>query len=322
MTSANDHPPIGPGQWAQIACIYEATARKPGNVHRFADFDDATYLDFLLSASAIAPVLDRAPDRPLGLTILEAVQATRGVAPSNTNLGLILMLSPLAALPIRPEEPCTPDRLRDLLRQRLDATTTADTAMLYEAIRLAQPGGLGEAPKHDVNDRDQRPPDLDLRGVMALAAEHDAVARQYVTDYLDVFEIGLPTLREHLECPDASVETAIVTTHLRLMVERPDTLIARKRGAAIAAESADRARAVLRSGWPDRASSWSALGSLDAWLRADGRGRNPGATADLVAATLAIAIRCQHLGRDPVGRPRFAWTISEQGANTDGRPDE
>ena len=41
------------GLLAQTACIWEATARKPGNVHRFADFDDASYVDFLLSAVAL-----------------------------------------------------------------------------------------------------------------------------------------------------------------------------------------------------------------------------------------------------------------------------
>ena len=32
---------------AQIACLLEVTARKPGNVHRFRDFDDVSYLDFV-----------------------------------------------------------------------------------------------------------------------------------------------------------------------------------------------------------------------------------------------------------------------------------
>src|SRR5712692_9314108 len=51
-----------------LACIWEATARKPGNVHRYHDFADAGYLDYLLSAAAIAPVLDRAPDWRVGET--------------------------------------------------------------------------------------------------------------------------------------------------------------------------------------------------------------------------------------------------------------
>src|SRR5207237_5903348 len=74
------------GFCAQVACVWEATARKPGNVHRFCDFDDTTYLDFLLSAAAVAPALDAAVGRRVGETVLDAVQATRAVVPSNTNL--------------------------------------------------------------------------------------------------------------------------------------------------------------------------------------------------------------------------------------------
>src|SRR5262249_58742171 len=87
------------GLCVQLACVWEATARKPGNVHRYRDFDDASYLDFLLSAAAIAPVLEGGAARPVGQTILEAVRATRLVTQTNTNLGIILLLSPLAAVP-------------------------------------------------------------------------------------------------------------------------------------------------------------------------------------------------------------------------------
>ena len=57
----------GIGFHVQVACIWEATARKPGNVHRYRDFDDATYLDFLTSAAAIAPVLETACERRVGV---------------------------------------------------------------------------------------------------------------------------------------------------------------------------------------------------------------------------------------------------------------
>src|SRR4051795_2927126 len=65
------------GLCVQLACVWEATARKPGNVHRYRDFEDVTYLDFILSAAAIAPVLESAVGRPVGQTILDAVRATR-----------------------------------------------------------------------------------------------------------------------------------------------------------------------------------------------------------------------------------------------------
>ena len=35
-----DAEPLSVGLCAQLACILEATARKPGNVHRYHDFDD------------------------------------------------------------------------------------------------------------------------------------------------------------------------------------------------------------------------------------------------------------------------------------------
>src|SRR5947209_17814526 len=87
------------GLCAQLACVWEATARKAGNVHRYADFADLTYLDFALSAAASAPVLAAAPGRRLGVTVRDCVLATRRVAASNSNLGMVLLLAPLAAVP-------------------------------------------------------------------------------------------------------------------------------------------------------------------------------------------------------------------------------
>src|SRR5436305_1903466 len=65
---------------AQLACIWEATARKPGNVHRHCDFEDATYLDFLLSAAAIAPLLADAGRRSLAAHPYPLIARKRGLA--------------------------------------------------------------------------------------------------------------------------------------------------------------------------------------------------------------------------------------------------
>src|SRR5690242_15328097 len=87
---------------AQLACLLEASAAKPGNVSPFASFRDATYEDFLASAAAIGPALALASEQPLGATIRAAVEATARWAPSNTNLGLVLLLAPLARAALRP----------------------------------------------------------------------------------------------------------------------------------------------------------------------------------------------------------------------------
>ncbi len=267
------------GLCAQLACIWEATARKAGNVHRFVDFTDTTYLDFLLSAAAIAPVLATARERPVGDTVLECVRATRRVVRTNTNLGIVLLLAPLAAVP--EAEALRPGVARVLVSLRVE-----DARQVYEAIRLAVPGGLGAAPQQDVREQ----PTLPLRDVMALAADRDLVARQYANNFTEVFDEGVPRLRRDLDELGA-LEAALVRTHLYLMGRHPDTLIARKLGSAEAAESARRARAVLDAGWPQRPEGRDAFAAFDVWLREVGHQRNPGATADLVTACLFVALR-------------------------------
>ena len=87
------------GQLVQTACIWEATARKVGNVHRNADFAKTSLTDFLISAAAIAPYFDGGPIENIGGTIHHAVKATREAVGQNTNLGILLLLTPLATIP-------------------------------------------------------------------------------------------------------------------------------------------------------------------------------------------------------------------------------
>jgi triphosphoribosyl-dephospho-CoA synthase len=267
------------GLWAQTACIWEATARKPGNVHRHCDFVDLGYLDFLLSAAAIAPVMERAAERKVGVTVLEAVQATRRVVSTNTNLGMILLLAPLAAVP-------EATALRAGLLRILDELDVEDARLVYEAIRLAVPGGLGRVAEQDVHGQ----PTETLRQVMALAAGRDLVARQYANGFAEVWEVGVPALQTELE-RGAGLEEAIVFAHLSLMARHPDTLIARKRGAAEAEKAALRAGLVLQQGWPHTSEGRRAFDDLDSWLRGEGNQRNPGTTADLIAACLFVLLR-------------------------------
>jgi triphosphoribosyl-dephospho-CoA synthase len=273
------------GPCAQIACIWEVTARKPGNVHRYRDFADSSYTDFLLSAAAIAPVMATACQRRVGATILDAVSATQSIAGTNTNLGIVLLLSPLAAVPRDLE-------LRRGVERVLARLDVEDARLAYEAIRLAAPGGLGQSPEQDVREQ----PTQTLRQVMALAAHRDLIARQYANGFAEVFDDGVPALLTGLE-RIGSLEGAIIFAHLQLMANHPDTLIARKCGPAEAEEVARRARAVLEA-------SWAELSDFDAWLRAERNSRNPGATADLLTACLFVLLRENAIELPP----RYPWT--------------
>lgn len=271
--------PPSPGRLAQIACLLEVTARKPGNVHRYRDFDDVSYLDFVLSASAIADPLDRVRVLGVGEAVLRAVEATRRLVATNTNLGMILLLAPLAG--VAADVPLETGVLT-VLRE----TTRDDARQVYRAIRLAMPGGLGVVDAEDVADE----PTVTLLGSMGLAAGRDLVARQYANGYLEVFRVALPALRRSLE-EGRPLETAVIASALALLAGHPDTLIARKRGGDEAREASRRAAEVLAHGWPDAPAGVSLLADYDHWLRAEGHSRNPGATADLVTAALFAALR-------------------------------
>jgi triphosphoribosyl-dephospho-CoA synthase len=101
----------------------------------------------------------------------------------------------------------------------------------------------------------------------------------------------VPTLRRGLQqSRTGSLEEAIIYTHLHWMATIPDSLISRKRGPEEAAEASKLAHEVLISGWPGREPGWEAMERLDRWLRAEGNARNPGTSADLVAASLFVAL--------------------------------
>src|SRR5881296_4174083 len=125
---------------AQLACLLEASAPKPGNVSPLARFHDATYEDFLASAVAIGPALAAAGEHPLGATIRAAVEATARWVPSNTNLGLVLLLAPLARAALMSSS--NDAALRAAVAATLGETTVADAREVYAAIRQARPGAL------------------------------------------------------------------------------------------------------------------------------------------------------------------------------------
>lgn len=265
--------------WIRSACRWEVLAPKPGNVHPGARFEDLTADDFLRSAELVAPILARAQSTGIGPAVLEAVEQTQRELGRNTNLGIVLLIAPLAAVPLD-------TALGDGIDEVLAATTVDDSRRVYRAVRCAQPGGMGQSAEQDLAEE----PTLPLTAVMRLAAERDRIAAQYANGFRDVLGFAVSQLLRWSDLCGTS-HSAIVGLHLSLMATLPDTLIARKCGSDLADESARRAQAVLNAGWPKAAQGIAACEELDRWLRADGHRRNPGTTADLVAATLFAAQR-------------------------------
>jgi triphosphoribosyl-dephospho-CoA synthase len=273
-------PPLTLGACATLACIWEATAPKPGNVYRGADFEDLTYADFLTSAAVIGPVIDWVREAGVGATVLAGVEATKAAVATNSNLGMLLLMAPLAA--------ATPDPRQGIaaVLNRLDAN---DTRRVYAAIRAANPGGLG---KLDTADVHAEPPALGLKEVMGLAADRDLIARQYVDDFAEVFWTADQIAAAACSRPLAD---AIVNGYIDLVAEHPDSLMARKCGTELARTASEMARSTVAARACGESAYHDALAQLDFWLRADGHRRNPGTSADIVAAALFVLLREQRI---------------------------
>jgi triphosphoribosyl-dephospho-CoA synthase len=278
--------PWGRGWCAAAAGILEASAPKPGNVHPTAAFADLTYDELVAAAVAIAPALDGAAEQPLGRTILAAVTASRAVTRSNANLGIVLAIAPLAAVPdARCATPVglapRPADVADVLA----GLTAADAADVWQAIRLANPGGMGSSPRHDL---DGPPPD-DLLAAMRIAAPRDAIAALWAEGYA-ALHAGLVADLDSAVAMGRPLAEAIVAAFLAQLARRPDSLVARKHGPAVAADVSRLAAAAAAD--PTR------IADLDRRLRT--AGVNPGTTADLTAAALYILLADGRL------RPRSA----------------
>jgi triphosphoribosyl-dephospho-CoA synthase len=86
------------------------------------------------------------------------------------------------------------------------------------------------------------------------------------------------------------LNTAVVHTFLKILSERPDTFIARKVGKEKAQEISSDAKAVLELGRLETAKGKKSLTAFDKKLRLSQNKCNPGTTADLTAAALALCM--------------------------------
>ena len=260
------------------ACHAELNALKPGIVHRHSAGHDMEVLHFEQAAKAAAgPIAD--PALSVGKRILRATEASVAATGMNTNLGIVLLCAPLAKAA---SETTFDVGLRRRLGNILSALDVADADDAFEAIRIANPAGLGAAGEGDVRAEANR---LTLIAAMHIAAERDRIANAYVNVFADIFDFALPVFHAARVATGADPALSITTLHMSLLAEFPDTHITRKYGLEIALDVQREAHALKSSWFPvATAKSLSALLDFDAKLKQSRL--NPGTTADFVVTTL------------------------------------
>ena len=260
------------------ACEIDINAFKPGNVSIYSAAHDMTATDFIISARVSAPHICN-KDFSLGEKIFYAIQATREAVACNTNLGIVLLCAPLIqAFQIRN----TDQSLRDALRLVLSSTDQTDCNWVYQAIRLAAPGGLGSSDQEDVDTI----PEVTLTQAMAIASEKDLIAKQYVSDFREIFDF---TILEYNEKSDLSPDLAhiAVLLYVKFLEKYTDSHIQRKFGdvydAMISEKMSEISKLLNLSHFSNHLQE---LQALDKWFKTNKI--NPGTTADMIVATFFV----------------------------------
>ena len=265
----------------QRACLLELHALKPGNVGLHGDGHGMQLAQFVVSANAASYALIKPADG-VGQRVLHAVQATHSAVGDNTNLGIVLLAAPIVqALMSGPEL----EQLPQTVEKVLAGLSIDDADYAYQAIQLANPGGMGEVAEHDVQSK----PEITLLEAMQLSAEHDQIGFQYAHGFERLFNENVAAYRHYLALW-GSMEWAASAVFMKQLRDQPDSLILRKKGLLkaqeISAMIAPLADDLLASSDPNVYRS--RLLSLDGHLK--NIDINPGTTADLTVATLFLAL--------------------------------
>lgn len=276
---------------AQIASALEVSGYpKPGNVHRTRDYHDMVFEDFIISGIVIGDTIREActdvdvENPKLGKYILQAVAETDKWINNNTNLGIVMMITPIAVAAAISD---SFDDIRENVKVLMGNTSVDDACDLYDAINIADAGGMGDQDEYDVasdNAKNElRENNQTMYDVLKISAPWDMLAREMTSDMPAVFEIGYPTYHKLSE--EKSKNEACVLTFLTILSQVPDTLISRKYGSDEALKVSMMVRDLLNlKDEPDFAEK---LKEFDDFLFKNKL--NPGTTADLTAASIFVS---------------------------------
>ncbi|MFA6041189.1 MAG: triphosphoribosyl-dephospho-CoA synthase [Methylophilus sp.] len=260
------------------ACLAEIEAIKPGNVHIYADGHGMVVQDFIKSAEASASIIAQA-QLTLGERIFLAVQATWQAVECNTNLGIVLLCAPLIHAAYLQQG----TSLQERLPQVLNHTTQSDAELVFAAIQLANPAGLGASDQYDVHQTASGT----LLQAMQAAEARDSVALQYSNGYAQIINEGLPYYQAALQRWQRPAWAA-TALYLYWLAHYADSHIVRKYNLEVAQQVQAWAQvheqAFIQLENPKH--YLPKLMQFDADLKQ--QGLNPGTSADLTVATLLL----------------------------------
>ncbi len=267
----------------KFVCDTEIKSLKPGNVHKYSEGHGMNLKDFLKSSLIISKCLTK-NNLDLGKKILISVNEIQNKIKKNTNLGIILMLSPIATI-VQEEGVISKEELLKKIKSLIKKQNIKNSIPIFKAISLTSPGGLGFSKKYDVNE----PPNTNLYKAMEFAKKKDLIARQYCNGFEDIYKIGIPAYKKFYN-KWGKVEWALTGVYLTFLKKFNDSHIVRNKGNKIATSIKKEAKKYyffLKRN-KNLTKIKKKLLIFDKKLKS--KKINPGTTADLTVATLLLEI--------------------------------
>ena len=267
----------------KFVCDAEIKSLKPGNVHKYSEGHGMNLKDFLKSSLIISKCLTK-NNLDLGKKILISVNEIQNKIKKNTNLGIILMLSPIATI-VQEEGVISKKELLKKIKSLIKKQNIKNSIPIFKAISLTSPGGLGFSKKYDVNE----PPNTNLYKAMEFAKKKDLIARQYCNGFEDIYKIGIPAYKKFYN-KWGKVDWALTGVYLTFLKKFNDSHIVRNKGNKIATSIKKEAKKYyffLKRN-KNLTKIKKKLLIFDKKLKS--KRINPGTTADLTVATLLLEI--------------------------------
>lgn len=281
---------------------------KPGNIHRFRDFEDTIYEDFIVAALVSVEPLYRGIKRGFkygynlnklniiyGDIVFETVKMSKTVSGGgNTCLGSILLLSPISIAVGKNlfSKVDIMNMLKDACNLFKEYSTTLDAVYFYKAVRIAKPSYIkktditGDFPSVWSENYRQELINKNIRlwDVINYSSSYDIVAKEIVECYPRTYKLS-QYISKRLQY-HGIWNRAIVEAYLNQLSRELDTLVIRKNGIDSANKIRKKAEEILSTCEDSWLKCFDIVKKFDEELAL--ARINPGSTADIIATAISI----------------------------------
>lgn len=242
------------GNLARISCILEISARKPGNVSAFYDFEDVKYENFVYGGIFIGNAVEKAfidgykGKILIGKRIYDFVKEVKIFNNTNTHFGIALLFIPIGCgLGFLKKNKKKFYELRNFIDYVIKNTKISDAIYFYNASKIFKIGGIEKYKgKFDITNKNFKKEIVEnnINFYYLMKISDDLIAKELTTK-MEISFYALKKFKENLE--NYNIRDTIVKTYIMLLSEFKDTHIEKKFGTEVAEDVKNKAMEVIEN---------------------------------------------------------------------------